>query len=187
VLLPLSVWRSGADAWPGFVANSRKHLETPLLNQMGLRPVVAFRADASARLLEEPEAADPMLRWKESQRATFAQRRWIFVAIGLLYLALLVRALPRLPDWAVLALGTGAIPIATQLTCYYQAALLGLALLVARSELYGVALCLLAATTQLLWFALPYADVKFVWMSVAELATVFAVTWYAGRLARTPT
>jgi len=178
------VWRSGSDAWPGFVANSRKHLDTPLLNQMGLRPVVAFRADASARVLEEPEAADPLLRWKDAQHANFAARRWLFAAIAAIYLALLVRALPRQPDWAVLALGTGAIPIATQLTCYYQAALFGLALLTARSEAVGVALCLLAAATQALWFALPYADVKFVWMSVAELLTVFAVTWLAGRFAR---
>ena len=78
---------------------------------------------------------------------------------------MLLRALPQQPDWAALALGTGAIPIATQLTCYYQAALFGLALLVARSEVVGVALCLLAAATQWLWFALPYSDVKFVWMS----------------------
>ena len=68
------------------------------------------------------------------------------------------------PEWAALGLGVGAIPIATQLTCYYQAALFGLALLVARSEMVGVALCLLAAATQWLWFSLPYSDVKFVWM-----------------------
>jgi hypothetical protein len=181
VLLPLSVWRGGAHAWPSFVANSRKHLETPLLNQMGLRPLVAFRTQTSARVLEEPGAADPMLRWKAAQHANFAERRGLFAAIAAIYLALLLRALPRQPQWAALALGTGAIPIATQLTCYYQAALFGLALLVARSEPIGVALCLLAAATQWLWFALPYSDVKFVWMSGAELLVVLVVTWIAGR------
>ena len=181
LLLPLSVWRSGGDAWPGFVANSRKHLATPLLNQMGLRPLVAYRASESARVLEEPEAADPMLRWKRAQHERFAARRWVFVAIAAIYTVLLVRALRVQPAWAALALGAGAIPIATQLTCYYQAALLALALLTVQRAAIGVALCLLAAATQFVWFSIPYSDVPFVWMSLAEVACVFFVTWVAGR------
>ena len=186
LLLPISVWRSGAAAWPGFVVNSRKHLDTPLLNQMGLRPVVVFEASERARLLEEPEAADPMLRWKRAQHERFAARRWLFVAIAAIYLALLMRALRIQPDWAALALGVGAIPIATQLTCYYQAAVLGLVLLVVQRETIGIALCLLAAATQVIWFTLPYSDVPFVWMSLAELLAVFFVTWVAGRPAFAP-
>ncbi len=186
LLLPISVWRSGAAAWPGFVANSRKHLDTPLLNQMGLRPVVAFQANESARVLEEPEAADPMLRWKRAQHERFAARRWLFVAIAAIYGALLMRALRVQPAWAALALGVGAIPIATQLTSYYHAALIGLALLVTIDVAVGIALCLLAAATQLIWFAMPYADVPFVWMSLAELLCVFFITWVVGRRSARP-
>jgi hypothetical protein len=148
---------------------------------MGLRPVVVFRASESARVLEEPEAADPMLRWKHAQHERFEARRWLFLAIAAIYFALLVRGLRVQPEWAALALGVGAIPIATQLTCYYQAALLGLAVLVVLDGTIGIALCLLAAATQGIWFMLPYSDVPYVWMSLAELLCVFFVTWVAGQ------
>ncbi len=176
LLLPLATGWSGPAAWTGFAANSRKLLATPLLNQMGLRTVLAYDSSSRASVLERPQAADPYLVWKLAQRRQFAERWWIFAAIAALYTALLIRALPHQDDWVVLALGTGAIPIATQLTCYYHAALLGLALLWIRREMAGVAVCTLAAVTQAIRRSMPISDELFVWMSMAEVVTVLFVT-----------
>lgn len=93
----------------------------------------------------------------------------------------LLRALPRIADWEAVALGIGAIPFVTALTCYYHAALVGLALLWPRRAAAGAALCALAAATQWLWLRLPYSDVPFVAMSAAEIAALGFITWRAGR------
>jgi hypothetical protein len=176
LLVPLSAWQSGPDAWTGFVANSRKLLGTPLLNQMGLRTVVAYQESGRASALENMQAADPYLAWKLAQRRQFAERIWLFAALAAIYVVLLLRALPKQEEWVALALGAGAIPIATQLTSYYHAALVGLALLWVRREAAGVAVCALAAASMAIAFVTPLSDERFVWTSLAEVVTVLFVT-----------
>jgi hypothetical protein len=176
LLVPLAIWRAGPGAWSGFAANSAKLLETPLVNHVGLLPLVTFDADASAHRLEDPGSAETNAAWKNVRRERRAERAGWVVAIALAWAALFAAALPGLPAWAAAALATGAIPVATPLTPYYHAALLGLALLVAVRPGAGVAMALLAAATQLVAYALPYSDVPFALMSAAEVATVFAVT-----------
>ncbi len=186
LLLPLATWQNGSEAWTGFVGNSRKHLATPLLNQMGLRTVVAWDHASRASALENLQAADPYLGWKLAQRRHFEQRWWIYAVLAAAYAVLLVRAVRGAEDWVVLALGTGIIPIATQLTGYYHAALIGLALLWVRHEAAGVALCLFAAVSQAILLVLPVSDEAFVWMSLAEIVTVFSVTALFGRRTSKP-
>lgn len=180
VLVPLSAWRHGADAWPAFAANSRKHLATPLLNHVGLEPLVAFAPAARARALEDPRAPDPLFGWKRAQAERAHERAWLVAAVCALYAAALARALPRLADWEAAALGIGALPFAATLTCYYHAALAGVALLWPGRAVAGPALCALAAVTQGLWLRLPFSDVPFVAMSAAEIAALLLVTWRAG-------
>jgi len=182
LLLPLATWSEGPAAWTGFVANSRKHLGTPLLNQMGLRTLVAYDSASRASVLENLQAADPYLSWKLAQRRHFGERWWIYGGLAAIYAALLLRAIRGEDAWVVLALGTGAIPIATQLTCYYHAALIGLALLWVRREAAGVALCLLAAASQAILRTFSVSDEAFVWMSLAEvLAILFVTALFAGQ------
>jgi hypothetical protein len=181
LLVPLASWRGGAGVWAGFAANSEKLLETPLLNHVGLRPLVAFESERSARRLERIGAAEPFDIWKRAQRERYAERAWATAGFTLLWAALFAAAARRLAPWSAAALATGAIPIATQLTGYYHAALVGMALLTPLHAGAGVAMLLLAAATQAISFALPYSDVPFVAMSAAELLAVFTVT---GLLAR---
>lgn len=176
LLAPLAAVRAGPDAWGGFLRNSRKHLATPLLNHMGMRPVLTFDSSTRARVLETPDAVDPHQRWKDTQRERFTERRVLFAALVGAFAVLLWRAIRPLDDWAVVALGTGAIPIAATLTTYYHVALLGLALVWAHREIAGVALCALALATQWISVTMPYADVPFVRMSLAEIAAVLLVT-----------
>lgn len=174
--LGVSLQQFGPAAWQGFVENSRKHLATPLLNQMGLRPVVAWDAGTRARLLEDPSADDPHALWKELQTKRLDARRPLWIVLVVAWAALLARALRGRAAWEAAALGTGAIPILSALTCYYQAALVGMALLVRERASAGIALCLFAAFSEWTWATIPYSDVPFVRMSVAELATVVFVT-----------
>lgn len=186
VAAPVASLASGSEAWVGFVSNSRKHLATPLLNQMGLATMVSYDASSRASVLQDLRAADPYLAWKQARRRTLEDRWWVYATAAAAYLGLLVRAIRHEDDWVVLALGTGAIPMATQLTGYYHAALIGLALLFVRREAAGVALCLFAAATQAILLALPLSDDAFTWMSVAETATVFYVTALFGGRAHEP-
>lgn len=181
LLAALATAAAGPDAWRGFAANSEKLLATPLFNQVGLRPLLAFAPGATARALEEPDAVEPNRVWKAQQRERWERRRGFAMAVGAAYLLLLAFALRRQEDWSAAALSTGAIPVFTALTGYYHVALLGLALLVARDPWAGVAALGLAAGSQLLYAALPYSDVPFVAISALELAVVFLVTALATR------
>jgi hypothetical protein len=185
LLVPLATWQSGAAAWPAFAANSRKLAGTPLLNHVGLPVLAAFDADRSARRLEQAEAAEPFEEWKRLQRERRAERRSLAVAFALLWATLFARALPSQGDWSAAALAIGAIPVATALTGYYQAALVGMALLCAVRTEVGAVLCLLAAATQAIRHWVPYSDVPFALMSGAELVAVFAVTGLLAGDART--
>jgi hypothetical protein len=175
VLVPLASWRAGPGAWSGFAANTAKLLETPLVNHVGLLPLATFDAAASARRAQDPGSAQANADWKAARRELRAERAWLVVAVALGWATLFAAALPGLPAWGAAALATGAIPLAAQLTPYYHAALVGLALLVAIGPGIGIVMALLAAATQLVAHAIPYSDVPFALMSAAELAAVFAV------------
>jgi len=176
LLVPAATWVAGADAWRGFAANSEKLLATPLFNQVGLGPLVAFAPGATARALEDPDAAEPNAAWKRTQRERGAARRGWRIAVGAGYAALLVAAIAAEPDWFAVALATGAIPVLATLTGYYHVVLLGLALGHARRAWIGAAMALLAAATQAIYAGLPYSDVPFLGMSAVELAVIVAVT-----------
>jgi hypothetical protein len=176
LFLPLSVAVAGRSAWPDFVANSRKLVATPLFNHVGLRPLLAFEAGAAARDLEQPAAAEPNAAWKASQRARYAETRWVFATLVAAWALLLARVLARQSDWSAAALAIGGVPVLFSLTGYYLAALVALALLHARAASAGVAMALCAAATQASYASLPYSDVPFLGMSAICLAAVLFVT-----------
>jgi hypothetical protein len=136
----------GVRAWSEFAANSRKHLETPLRNDVGLRTVVSFVPAPSAQEMRAAEqvSEDPYAAWKEARRAAAGERRWVLLALGAGYLWLLAWAAAGKADWVVAVLGVGVITIAVELTCYYSAGLAFFGLLWLRRQSIGVLLCLLS-------------------------------------------
>ena len=136
----------GARAWSEFAANSRKHLETPLRNYVGLRTLVGFVPSPSAQQTRAAEqvSQDPYAAWKDARRAADAERRWPFFALVAGYLWLMTRVAGRESAWAVGVLGVGLITIAAELTCYYSAGLAFFGLLWLRRESIGALLCLLS-------------------------------------------
>jgi hypothetical protein len=171
-----SMSAGGSDAWVRFAENSRLHLTTPLLNYMGLRTVIAYDPDTRAKHTLDRTSADPLSTWKLARRDTFAARRPLFWATVAAFALLLVFATRGEPDWVAATLGIGLIPVAAELTCYYQAILVGYALLVPRLATVGVMLLGLAALSQAV--PLPWDEIDEVYtaLSLVMLAFVFAVT-----------
>jgi len=173
-LVPLSIAVAGRDAWPEFVANSRKHLATPLLNFVGWKTVVSFDAATSSGVLRDSALDDPFTPWHEAMRANFEKRQSLYWAGIAAFVALLAAALACTPLGAAPLLGIGLVVVCAQIGSYYYALLVGYGLLAARFDLLGPALLLGAAAS------LAVADVvtgssDVVFVALSALWTAFAV------------
>jgi hypothetical protein len=183
VLMPVSFAVSGsASSWVHFAENSRKHLSTPLTNNMGLKTVVAYTSAGKASLLRNMTLSDPFEAWKEVRRSAFEHRKWLFAGLVLVFMGLVARASEKLEDWAVLALGVGFVPVIGELTCYYYSILLGLGFLCLVRDWIGVGVAALSALTCAIYGFLPgWDDEKFTWMSLAIVLFVAAAAYYLGK------
>jgi hypothetical protein len=141
LLTSLSV---GPKSWADFAGNSQLHMDSDTANRIGLRPLLAFRADA---LLEDFEGANKMARWKKVRKETLEPRRPLLYLIVAAYLVLLVFAVRRQPDWIAAVLGVGIIPVMSELGCYYYGVLLIFACLWPLREEIGVALLVVASVS----------------------------------------
>jgi len=183
VILPLSMvvvsgnLSDGARAWEGFISNSRKHLDTPLTNNIGSIVVVAYDRSSRTEVLSGFNLDTPWDTWGVARRRIMNERRpvqWVLLAA---FIVVLGRSVRRQDDWTALVLGIGLIPFATQLTTYYYAILLGYGLLVTRSHLAGAMLCLAAAITLVLPPLLPVPDDLYAAFSLVIVLLGCAVTW----------
>jgi hypothetical protein len=187
VLVPVAtVYGGGVDCWRGFIANSRKHLATPLTNNMGWRTVVAWRPSTQEYLLHDNRAIDPYARWQQAQRDNFHALRLVFLAGLLAYIVLLGAAVERHEDWVALVLGIGLIVFAVQLTSYYFVIFLAFALLWPWLSRIGSALALLSFATCELGLAIPGWDNCYFAVSVMYVAFVLALTIAVARFGRQP-
>lgn len=181
-LLPLSVAVAGRDAWPGFVANSRKHLATPLLNFVGWKTVVSFDPGGTADRLADRALPDPYTPWHEAVRERFARRApayWIGVAA---YVALLAASLRRAPAWSAPILGIGLVVVATQIGAYYWAILMGYGLLTGWLPAAGIGLLLgSAASVGIADRVSSLSETLYVALSALWIAYVVGVTVLAAR------
>ena len=169
------------NVWYDFVQNSRKHLETPLTNNMGLKTVMKYKLENRARFSVDETQIDPFLVWKREQIETFEEREIFYYLLVLLFLVFLARAAIRHEDWVAAAMGAALVPIATELTCYYYGILLLLACLWIKRMRFGILLLLFS------WFSYftadfwkPY-DEHFVYLSVMAVTLAFYVVWLMSR------
>ena len=186
LLVPLAAATQGVRAWGDFARNARLDASTPLRNHVGLAALVAFDSERRASRLLQPGADDPYAGWKRAQQRALERRAGLLAAAVLAYLALLLRGVRGLPDWAALALGTGAIPVLVPLTAYYEAVLLGVGFLALRRPEIGAAWCLLAALS---WLAAPRfgeSDLDQLAASALLLAAVLFATLRARGAAAAP-
>jgi hypothetical protein len=184
-LLAASLALGGAGAWPGFVANSRKHLATPLTNFLGARTLASFDSDTTVSRLRDPAQPDPFTPWHEAQRANFARRAPLFWAGVAAFTALLALAAARETAWAAAILGVGLAVAAAQLGSYYYAILCCYGLLGPGREPIPIGLCLLSAASWGLADRVGPDDELAAWQSLACLVFVVAATAWCAR--RRPT
>lgn len=153
VVLPLSLLAAGGftsvrgSAWSEFAANSRKHLATPLTNNVGSGTLLTWRPSTRAEALLRPGELEPMAAWKDVRRAAFESARPARILLAAAFLGALAFAFQRRPAWAAAAAGAGLVFALFDLTGYYASVLLLLGLLAAEREEAGVVTSLLAAAT----------------------------------------
>jgi hypothetical protein len=177
IQLPLSALVAGGlGAWPAFVANSRLHLDTPLVNHVGLRTALSHDSASRAELSFAAAADDPYADWKAARRATFERRRAVFAALVLAFAVLLALAAERHEDWVAAVLGIGLLPVAGEVTGYYYAILLGYAFLWPLRPGIGVALCAVSALSFLPIEIWHWTDTSLVATSLVATAFVLYAT-----------
>jgi hypothetical protein len=187
VLVPLSApFAGGFGAYKQFVQNTVKHKETPLTNYMGLRTVVAFRPKEVGRRLRTDALVDPWSRWKAARIKAFQDSKPVYYLAILGYLALVGVAVRRRSAWAAAALGATFCAFGVELTSYYYAFLIAVALLYAEREEAGALLLLATAVTQFIaWaplrrapFFMPtWLDEQYTWMSLFTIVAFVVIAW----------
>jgi len=187
LIVPASSLVAGtARAWPAFLQNTKKHSETPLTNDMGLRTVVSFRWESRQKYSWDPNLSDPFHNYKEARRQAFhGPFGWpLFLAILAGYLALLFRVARKERAWWALAVfGFGVIPFSTELTCYYYSFLLVAAFLRERRDIIPIGLIALSAVTHLIAYQTYFYDVRYMVETLAVLIFATWTTWTYGSTA----
>ena len=154
ILLPLgAVTAGGPQAYPAFVRNTIKHSETPLTNYMGLRTVVNYRPSEVGRLMRNDQLVDPWSRWKDARLKSFREARPLFIGIIICYLVLIGLAVRGVDPWVATALSATLIAFGVELTCYYYAFIIVVALLYYKHEVAGRWLLAVTAFTQFIGWA----------------------------------
>jgi hypothetical protein len=183
LLVPLSLAVSGGTyAYQRFVQNTAKHKETPLTNYMGLRTVLAYRPGEAGRDLKDDKLTDPWIKWKTARLDRWKQAKPIYLVLVLAFTALLGWACRHVTPWVAVALGVTFIPIGVELTCYYYAFIIAVALLYEKREEVGIYLLFLTAFTSFVAAApfrgMPkWLDEQYTNMSVATIAVFALIVW----------
>jgi hypothetical protein len=172
------VGSGGLSAYRAFAENTAKHQATGMVNNMGLRTVLAWRPTEVGRYLRD-DAIDPWQRWKDARLRRWQQARPAWAILFLGATVLLAMAARHAEPWVLAALGVALIPLGVELLSYYFAFVIALALLVEKHEEVGRWLLGLTAFTQFVaWAPLrnmsTWLDEQYTLMSLATVL-VFAL------------
>jgi hypothetical protein len=183
VLVPASLAASGGiHGYRRFIENTVKHKETPLTNYMGLRTVLAYRPSTAGKMVKDERLTDPWIKWKQARLDGWKQAKPLYVLLALGFVVLLFLAARHAEPWMATAMGITFIPLGVELTCYYYAFILGVALLYEKREEVGHwLLYLTAATSFIAWGPLPrmshWLDEQYTVMSLATVAVFALILW----------
>jgi hypothetical protein len=172
----------GVTSYRDFAANTSKHKETPLVNNLGIRTVLSWRPSEVGRHTNDSRLTDPWAKWKEARLKSWKQALPVYAVLALAWLVLLGVSSRGNQPWVAAALGLTFVPVATELTSYYFAFLLGVALLVEQREQVGRWLLLMTAFTQFVaWAPLRgmshWGDEQYTLMAAATMAILGAILW----------
>jgi hypothetical protein len=176
----------GTAGYRRFVENTRKHEGTYMTNNMGLPTVLAWRPGGVGRLLNDDHLIEPWSKVKEARQAALRQARPLHVIITLGYLILLALAVRRAEPWVAAALSLGLISVGVELTSYYYAFVIGVALLCQEREEVGRWLLVLTTFTGIIaWAPLrgmsTWFDEQYTAMAAGTVAVMVAIAWLFSR------
>ena len=175
VVFPLSLLSAGGfssvrpGAWTEFAQNSRKHLATPLTNNVGLGTLATWRPSTNGQALTKGGTTEPWLAWKDVKHAALRDSRTLRLFLTAAFLGALAFVFRKRPGWAAAAAGAGLVFILADLTCYYASILLLLGLLALEREEAGIVTSLLAASTSAVPFLLRWEDDRYALVSALVL------------------
>jgi len=189
IWLPISIsvgvgGHADPSVWSRFAKNSRKHLATPLTNNVGLPALISFEPSTRAVHVQGFWLDSPWDAWKDARLRVFEQRRILYYIVVAGFLALLAAACRGQADWVALTLAVGAIPFFVDLTSYYYGILLAFAFLWPRDWLAGPLLSLCAALTCLAPAVFAADDDRHVAISLIILVFISTMTIRAWRARR---
>lgn len=167
--------RGGAEAWEGFAANSRKHLATPLNNNIGFQTLLSFEPSSRAEKLSSYWIDAPWDTWTAARRRVSEDRRILYWVLVCAFVVALARAVQHQPDWMAAILGLTLMPVALNVTCYYYAAFLLFGLVWGRDQRTGIALAALAGLSNIVPALWTFEDDIHVAISAATLVFVVCV------------
>lgn len=186
ILIPVSIKVAGsADAYKNFIQNTIKHKETPLTNYMGLRTVMAYRPSEAGRMLRSNDYVDPWSKWKDARLQAFKRVKPLYAAAIVAFLLLLGFAVRKAEPWVAAALSATFIAVGVELTCYYYAFIMAVAVLYEVDERVGRILLVCTAFTGFVHWAplkgMPsWLDEQYTLMSVGTLVAFVVIVWNFG-------
>ena len=125
----------GVSAYREFAANTTKHKETPAGEQPGAAHGRGLAADGGGALHSTTAACStPGRNGRRRGSSPGSEARPLFVVLALGGLFLLALAARHVDPWVAAALGLTFVPVALELTSYYYAFIIGVALLAERRE-----------------------------------------------------
>jgi hypothetical protein len=103
--------------------------------------------------MRNDQLVDPWSRWKDARLKSFREARPLYIGIILCYLVLMGLAVRGVDPWVATALSATVIAFGVELTCYYYAFVIVVALLYAKHEVVGRWLMGVTAFTQFIGWA----------------------------------
>jgi hypothetical protein len=170
----------GMHSWRDFGRNTAKLTSTPSENLVGLRTILSLRPSTRTALLYDDSLPDPSAPLREARKENFAQARPIYFLCVVVLLAGLLRAVRRAREpWVLACVGAAAVPILTEMSCYYTSLLLVTALLLRERRHVAVGLLLACAALLVLHLTLE-GDVLYACASLVLVAFAGWMIWVCG-------
>jgi hypothetical protein len=170
ILFSASLWTTGGiGTYRAFLSNTAKHVDTPLVNHMGLATLFSWNSDLTIAKLGVEHSEAAAYEWQEGRRSTFEARKLGFALASLACFGLLAMAVRRSEAWEAAVLGSVCLIVLFELTSYYYCFIALLAPYCIARLRHTVVLLLVPLAGQGVHLLSSEADERFFWNTALAL------------------